>query len=121
MILDTKEDRENGADWSEFRSAWDDSRLSMTPCMELRLQDGWNILREIRILLIEANHMRHDASVLEEVCNHLSISSHSFDLDSVHNANTRRPAADDCIWRLFPIHESTAWFHQRPYRQKIAD
>ncbi len=32
--------------------------------------------------------------VLEEVCNHLSISSHSFDLDSVHNANTaadRRP------------------------------
>jgi hypothetical protein len=47
--------------------------------------------------------MRHDASmVLEEVCNHLSISSHSFDLGSVHNANTaadRRPMT--VIGRLF--------------------
>ena len=49
--------------------------------------------------------MRHDPSmVLEEVCNHLSISSHSFDLDSVHNANTaadRRPMT--VFGRLFRL------------------
>lgn len=95
MILDTKEDRENGADWSEFRSAWDDSRLSDDTLYGAAVARWLEHFERDSILLIEANRMRHDASmVLEEVCNHLSISSHSFDLDSVHNANTaadRRP------------------------------
>tara|TARA_Y100000746_G_scaffold5661_1_gene5402 strand:- start:12 stop:548 length:537 start_codon:yes stop_codon:yes gene_type:complete len=95
MILDTKEDRENGADWSEFRSAWDDSRLSDDTLYGASVARWLEHFERDSILLIEANRMRHDASmVLEEVCNHLSISSHSFDLDSVHNANTaadRRP------------------------------
>ena len=95
MILDTKEDRENGADWSEFRSAWDDSRLSDDTLYGAAVSRWLEHFERDSILLIEANRMRHDASmVLEEVCNHLSISSHSFDLDSVHNANTaadRRP------------------------------
>ena len=76
------------------------------------------------ILLIEANRMRHDAStVLEEVCNHLSISSHSFDFDSVYNANTAaRSSSDYSVWSRFPIYcKSATWLHQGAYRQKIAD
>jgi len=95
MILDTEEDRENGADWSDFRSAWEDSRLSGDTLYGAAITRWLEQFERDSILLIEANRMRHEASmVLEEVCNHLSISSHSFDLDSVHNANTaadRRP------------------------------
>lgn len=103
MILDTKEDRENGADWSDFRSAWEDSRLSGDTLYGAAVARWLEHFEGDSILLIEANRMRHDAStVLEEVCNHLSISSHSFDLGSVHNANTaadRRPMT--VIGRLF--------------------
>ncbi|GIT75350.1 MAG: hypothetical protein Ct9H300mP30_4120 [Methanobacteriota archaeon] len=28
MILDTEEDKENGADWVDFASAWRDERLA---------------------------------------------------------------------------------------------
>ena len=95
MILDTEEDRENGADWSDFRSAWEDSRLSDDTLYGAAITRWLEHFERDSILLIEANRMRYEAStVLEEVCNHLSISSHSFDLDSVHNANTaadRRP------------------------------
>ena len=95
MILDTEEDRENGADWSDFRSAWEDSRLSDDTLYGAAITRWLEHFERDSILLIEANRMRHEAPmVLEEVCNHLSISSHSFDLGSVHNANTaadRRP------------------------------
>ena len=103
MILDTKEDHENGADWSDFESAWSDSRLSDDTLYGAAIARWLEHFDRGSILLIEANRMRHDASmVLEEVCNHLSISSHSFDLDSVHNANTaadRRPLT--AFGRLF--------------------
>ncbi len=95
MILDTEEDRENGADWSDFRSAWEDPRLSDDTLYGAAITRWLEHFERDSILLIEANRMRHEAPmVLEEVCNHLSISSHSFDLGSVHNANTaadRRP------------------------------
>jgi len=95
MVLDTKEDKENGADWSDFSSAWEDSRLSDDTLYGAAVARWLEHFEKDSILLIEANRMRHDASmVLEEVCNHLSISSHTFDFDSVHNANTaadRRP------------------------------
>jgi len=95
MILDTKEDEKNGSDWSDFGAAWVDSRLSDDTLYGAAIARWLEHFERDSILLIEANRMRHDAStVLEEVCNHLSISSHSFDLDSVNNANTaadRRP------------------------------
>jgi len=95
MILDTKEDQENGADWGDFQKAWADSRLSDDTLYGAAIARWLQHFDRDSILLIEANRMRHEASVvLEEVCNHLSLSSHSFDLGSVHNANTaadRRP------------------------------
>ena len=95
MILDTKEDREYGADWSDFGSAWADPCLSDDTLYGAAIGRWLQHFDRDSILLIEANRMRHEASmVLEEVCNHLSLSSHSFDLDSIHNANTaadRRP------------------------------
>ena len=95
MVLDTKEDEENGVDWGDFKSAWADSRLSDDTLYGAAIMRWLEHFEKDSILLIEANRMRHDAStVLEEVCNHLSISSHSFDFDSVYNANTaadRRP------------------------------
>ena len=95
MILDTKEDCQNGADWRDFGVAWADSRLSGDTLYGAAIAGWLEHFERDSILLIEANRMRHEASmVLEEVCNHLSISTHSFDLESVHNANTaegRRP------------------------------
>jgi hypothetical protein len=38
--------------------------------------------------LIEANRMRREPElVLAEVCSHLKLAAHTFDLDAVHNAN----------------------------------
>ena len=95
MVLDTKEDAENGTDWSDFGEAWADSRLSADTLYGAAVARWLHHFDRESIFLIEANRMRHDPSkVLEDVCDHLSLSSHLFDLESVHNANTaadRRP------------------------------
>lgn len=103
MILDTKEDQENEVDWSDFESAWADSRLSADTLYGAAISRWLQHFDRGSILLIEANRMRHEpVVVLEEVCSHLTISSHSFELDSVHNANIasdRRPIT--AFGRLF--------------------
>ncbi len=95
MILDIKDDKKNGADWSNFDEAWADSRLSDDTFYGAAIERWLEHFDRDSILLIEANRMRHNASdVLEDVCNHLSVSSHSFNFDLVKNANTaadRRP------------------------------
>ena len=64
MILDTKEDHENGADWSDFESAWSDSRLSDDTLYGAAVARWLEHFERDSILLIETNRMRHDASML---------------------------------------------------------
>jgi len=95
MVLDTKEDQENGSDWGVFEKAWADPRLSDDTLYGAAISRWLEQFDRDSILLIEANRMRYNASeVLEDVCNHLSVPSHSFNFNLVKNANTaadRRP------------------------------
>ncbi len=95
MVLDTKEDAAFGADWSDFATAWDDSRLNCDTLYGAAMVRWLDHFERGSFLLIEANRMRHEPGVvLAEVCAHLGIDSFDFDLDAVHNANTaadRRP------------------------------
>ena len=95
MVLDTEEDNQNGADWSDFASAWRDERLSCDTlygsCMERWLG---NFSRD-RFLLIDSGRMRNESrAVLVEILEHLGMDAYDFDMTEVHNANTamdRRP------------------------------
>ena len=95
MVLDTEEDNQNGADWSDFASAWRDERLSCDTlygsCMERWLGN----FSHDRFLLIDSGRMRNESrAVLVEILEHLGMDAYDFDMTEVHNANTamdRRP------------------------------
>ena len=88
MILDSEADRKYGTDWSSFEEAWADPRLSVDSFYGAAIARWLEHFDRDSILLIEANRMRHNPSeVLEDVCNHLSVTPHSFDFDLVKNAN----------------------------------
>lgn len=95
MVLDTEEDNQNGADWSDFASAWRDERLSCDTlygsCMERWLGN----FSHDRFLLIDSGRMRNESrAVLAEILEHLGMDAYDFDMTEVHNANTamdRRP------------------------------
>ena len=88
MILDSEADKKNGTDWSSFEEAWTDSRLSVDSFYGAAIARWLEHFDRDSILLIETNRMRHNPSeVLEDVCNHLSVTPHSFDFDLVKNAN----------------------------------
>ena len=95
MVLDTEEDNQNGADWSDFASAWRDERLSCDTlygsCMERWLEN----FSHDRFLLIDSGRMRNESrAVLAEILEHLGMDAYDFDMTEVHNANTamdRRP------------------------------
>ena len=103
MILDTAADKMFGTDWSNFEDAWADSRLSDDTFYGAAITRWLEHFNRDSILLIDANRMRTDSSVvLEEVCRHLSVNSFDFDLDLVKKANTaaaRRPISG--IGRIF--------------------
>jgi hypothetical protein len=105
MILDTEADKKNGVDWSNFEEAWADSRLSDDTFYGAAIARWLEHFDRDSILLIEANRMRYNASeVLEDVCNHLSVPSRSFNFNLVKNANTaadRRPIT--AFGRMFRI------------------
>tara|TARA_B100001113_G_scaffold34031_1_gene24169 strand:+ start:348 stop:1235 length:888 start_codon:yes stop_codon:yes gene_type:complete len=95
MILDTDEDKKNGADWDDFRVAWADNRLSCDTLYGTSISRWLEFFDLSSILIIEANRMRHSPQdVLNQVCAHIGVGSYVFDLGAVHNANTasdRRP------------------------------
>ena len=88
MILDSEADKKNGTDWSSFEEAWTDSRLSVDSFYGAAIARWLEHFDRDSILLIETNRMHNNPSeVLEDVCNHLSVTPHSFDFDLVKNAN----------------------------------
>jgi len=95
MILDTNEDKENGEDWSDFKLAWEDPRLNCDTLYGASVSRWLEYFEKESLLIIEAHRLRHEPLVvLNEVCEHLGVSSHSFDLGAVHNTNSasdRRP------------------------------
>ena len=95
MVLDTEEDKQNGADWSDFAVAWADSRLHMDTLYGASMARWLEYFGRGSFLFIEAKRMRGEPErVLSEVVEHLGLASHEFDLAAVHNANIaedRRP------------------------------
>ena len=95
MILDTEEDKENGADWVDFASAWRDERLRCDTLYGTSMGRWLEVFSRDRFLLIDSRRMRGDAeAVLAEVQQHFGVRAHDFDLSSIHNSNVaedRRP------------------------------
>ena len=95
MILDTEEDKENGADWVDFASAWRDERLRCDTLYGASMGRWLEVFSRDRFLLIDSRRMREDAeAVLVEVQQHIGVGAYDFDLSSVHNSNVaedRRP------------------------------
>ena len=99
MILDTEEDKRNGADWSDFAVAWADSRLHMDTLYGASMARWLEYFGRGSFLFIEAKRMRDEPeSVLSEVVEHLDLAPHGFDLGAVHNTN---PAEDRRPLTLF--------------------
>jgi len=95
MVLDTKEDKENGVDWVDFASAWRDERLRCDTLYGASIGRWLEFFSRDRFLLIDSRRMREDpGTVLVEVQQHFGVGTHDFDLSNVHNANVagdRRP------------------------------
>jgi hypothetical protein len=95
MVLDTEEDVQNGADWSDFASAWRDQRLSCDTLYGDCMRRWLECFPRDRFLLLDSKRMRDESStVLAEVAEHFGVEAFDFDLHQVHNANTaddRRP------------------------------
>jgi hypothetical protein len=95
MVLDTEEDVQNGADWSDFASAWRDQRLSCDTLYGDCMRRWLECFPRDRFLLLDSKRMRDESStVLAEVAEHFGVEAFDFDLHEVHNANTaddRRP------------------------------
>lgn len=95
MILDTDEDKENHADWSNFKVAWEDKRLNCDTMYGAAISRWLKFFDLEAILIIESERMRHSPlEVLKDVCAHLDVAAHPFDLSEINNANTasdRRP------------------------------
>ena len=95
MVLDTEEDVQNGADWSDFTSAWRDQRLSCDTLYGDCMRRWLECFPRDRFLLLDSKRMRDEVViVLAEVVEHFGVEAFDFDLQEVHNANTaddRRP------------------------------
>tara|TARA_B100000929_G_scaffold73441_1_gene56841 strand:+ start:2371 stop:2913 length:543 start_codon:yes stop_codon:yes gene_type:complete len=99
MILDTEEDKRNGADWSDFAAAWADPRLHMDTLYGASMMRWLEYFGRGSFLFIEAKRMRGEPEkVLSEVVEHLGLAPHGFDLGAVHNTN---PAEDRRPLTLF--------------------
>ena len=106
MILDTGEDRLNGADWSNFSEAWGDPRLRVDSMYGASLSRWYNQFSSDRFLIIDSSEMRNNSeSVLRRVEEHLGLESHTFNLEggmSGNSAKERRPLTIvGSIFKLF--------------------
>ena len=95
MVLDTEEDKQNDADWSDFASAWRDQGLSCDTLYGACMRRWLECFPRDRFLMLDSRRMRDEAgAVLDEVVGHLGVEPFDFDLSGVHNTNTagdRRP------------------------------
>ena len=95
MVLDTEEDKQNGADWSDFATAWRDQRLRCDTLYGACMGRWLECFPRDRFLVLDSSRMRSEADVvLAEVVEHLGVGVFNFNLSEVHNANKaddRRP------------------------------
>jgi len=95
MIRDAKQDEKNGSDWSDFTTAWSDSRLRDDSLYGAAMARWLEHFPLEQFLIIDSQRMRTQPDrVLEEVESFLGLGTHSYDLDPRRHANTamdRRP------------------------------
>lgn len=95
MIIDTEEDVRNGTDWSNFSTAWLDSRLSDDSYYGKSMQRWLEYFSLDQFLIIDSQRMRTEPEkVLIEIDNFLKISPYSYQTKISKHANSalsRRP------------------------------
>ncbi|MDP6870169.1 MAG: sulfotransferase [Candidatus Poseidoniaceae archaeon] len=88
MIRETEKDINSGCDWSDFEKAWKDPRLNLDTLYGLAFSNWLEIFDRGSFLVIDAKEMRENpTAVLENVCDHLNIGQHAFDLEQISNSN----------------------------------
>ena len=95
MITDTEEDVRNGADWSDFSTAWLDNRLSDDSYYGKSMQRWLEYFSLDQFLIIDSQRMKYEPEkVLIEIDKFLKIKPYSYQTQSSKHANSalsRRP------------------------------
>ncbi len=95
MIVDNGEAQPNGADWSEFKSAWEDERLRCDSRYGSSMERWLEKFELNRFYIIESTDLRtRPKEVLGELDEFLGLSRHDYNIDmkrESNSASTRRP------------------------------
>jgi hypothetical protein len=95
MIRDGKQDEINGADWSDFSSAWSDDRLRVDSLYGTSMARWLEHFPLDQFLIIDSQRMRTKPDeILREAESFLGLEAHSYDLNPRKHANSaegRRP------------------------------
>ena len=84
MILDIREDIENGEDWTEFQKAWQDTRLRENSLYGQSMERWLRLFPVDRFLIIDSRKMKEEPEkVIRDVFSHLGVDQVGIDLDRV--------------------------------------
>ena len=84
MILDIREDIENGEDWTEFEKAWQDTRLRENSLYGQSMERWLRLFPVDRFLIIDSRKMKEEPEkVIRDVFSHLGVDQVGIDLDRV--------------------------------------
>tara|TARA_B100000029_G_scaffold380278_1_gene375297 strand:- start:623 stop:1507 length:885 start_codon:yes stop_codon:yes gene_type:complete len=91
MVRDTGADRTHGADWSEFKKAWEDQRLIDDSIWSESMSRWLGVFERERFLFVDSARMRSEPEgVLDEVTSHLFLDRFQYDCTMQVNANLAR-------------------------------
>ena len=89
MVLDIGEDKQYGADWSDFRVAWEDERLRVCSKYGEAIQRWLSQFTRDRFIFIGSSNMRDNPiQVMREIESLFSVSGHEYDFDAVEYSNS---------------------------------
>ena len=95
MIVDNGEAEVNGADWSEFKSAWEDERLRCDSRYGSSMERWLEKFELDRFYIIESTDLRtRPKEVLSELNEFLGLPRHDYNIDmkrESNSASSRRP------------------------------
>lgn len=117
MVRETEMDIRTGADWSNFETAWDDSRLHLDTLYGHCFQNWLTHFPRESFLILDSEFMKNKPiEALSMVCEHLSIEFVEFDMDNVSRSNkaNERRKKSGLGWKILVISSKIPKFLKLP-------